>query len=84
VIHMTNTNPCVVNTIGMTDDEVNERIKAGTWEICEYCKCVFIWEKLPDEKVLTSKEPHEFWGDPCYESIVEGFICPECGYKTDF
>ena len=84
MIHMTNTNPCVVNTLGMEQEKIDYELKMGTWEMCEYCKCIFIWDKLPDENVLTAKEHHEFWGAPCYETIVVGYLCPECGYKTEF
>jgi hypothetical protein len=81
---MTKQNPCVIDTLGISDEEIAAKMKAGTWERCEYCKCVFEWERLPDENVLTSRETHEFWGAPCYETIVDGYICPECGYKTTF
>ena len=81
---MTNLRPCVVDTLGMEDSHIAEQMRLGNWERCEYCKCVFIWNMLPEENVMFGHEKHEFWGAPCYETIVEGFICPECGYKTTF
>jgi hypothetical protein len=78
VIHMTK-EPCIVNTLGLTDDEVNQKIKMGSWGRCAFCKCVFEWDKFPDEKLVTN---YERIGDIMEETVV-GYNCPECGYKNN-
>jgi len=52
----------------------------GDWEQCGDCLKYFIWSKIPDEFIKTGQEHHEFWGAPCYETIVVGWECPICGY----
>lgn len=66
-------NPCIVNTLGMTDEEVDYNIEVGLWERCPYCKCVFVWLKLPDENIRDYND-----------TIQQYYICPECGYKVNF
>lgn len=76
--------PCIINTMGMSDSEIESNIKLGNWERCEYCKTVFDWGMLPDENVIKDRQPSEFQGATVYETIIMGYVCPECGYKVSF
>lgn len=76
--------PAIVNTLGLDDSEIERNIKLGNWERCEYCKCVFDWEMLPDENVLRETQSHPYGSTVAIETYVTGFVCPECGYKTTF
>jgi ssDNA-binding Zn-finger/Zn-ribbon topoisomerase 1 len=79
---MTKTNPCVVNTAGMSDEEVESHLESEEWERCDYCKCIFVWDKLPDENVKYDHQPSEMGGATVYERVPLSYTCPECGYRT--
>jgi hypothetical protein len=65
-------------------DELTRRMKSRELIQCPECFTYFIWNKLPDENVIqTGNGKLEFWGAPCEEMIVSGFVCPECGKHTE-
>ena len=66
----------------MDAETIAARIKSGDYEECPYCKIVFEWSKLPDEKILTDKQAHPYGSTVAWETYVIGYICPECGYKV--
>jgi DNA-directed RNA polymerase subunit RPC12/RpoP len=68
----------------MDAETIASRIHSGDYEECPYCKTVFEWSKMEDERILKDRQPSEFWGATVYETIVIGYVCPECGYKVSF
>jgi hypothetical protein len=71
------------------DDErypeaIKFKVSAGIWEQCESCNDYFIWDKLSDEYVRTQNESRgEYWGAPCFERVVVGWICPGCTHYNE-
>ena len=55
----------------------------GDWVQCDECNVYLIWDRIPDENILTYNEYH---GDRYQrpEVIVTGFICPICTAKNEF
>jgi hypothetical protein len=49
-------------------------------EYCETCGLFFEWDIIPNENIKTTFESRgEFWGAPCSEEVVVGWVCPGCG-----
>jgi DNA-directed RNA polymerase subunit RPC12/RpoP len=71
---VTKTNPCVINTMGMDDDEIKRRIRLGDWGQCSYCKCIFDWGEIPNENVRAITVDDDVVG--------QEIRCPECGYVS--
>lgn len=54
-------------------------------EICEGCDGGILWGTLNYDDVITRGNGRlEFWGAPCEETIVVGYICPLCGHENRF
>jgi hypothetical protein len=50
------------------------------YEECGNCHAFIHFPSLGNGKITTHYEGRgEFWGAPCSECIVNGFICPCCG-----
>lgn len=63
--------------------EAIRTLKNGRWVQCDGCDDYFIWDKIPDDYIITSKEFH---GQPNLrpETVVNGWICPDCGHANRF
>ena len=47
--------------------------------------CSNCGELLNGEDIKTIRESRgEFWGAPCSETIIVGYMCSKCKYKEDF
>lgn len=48
-------------------------------------KCRECGAELIEEDYYGGNESRgEFWGAPCSEYVVYGYVCHECGYKEEF
>lgn len=54
------------------------------WVQCDSCDDYFIWDKIDDTLIRTQNESRgEFWGAPCFERVVVGWICPGCTHYNE-
>lgn len=66
-------------------DEGYEELRAEKYlpddfEECEYCHALVNFRMLGYGEITSHDESRgEFWGAPCHERVVDGFICPNCG-----
>jgi len=60
-------------------EELQRRMKSGEVVQCNECKSYIVWEKIPSGDIITQGNGVlSFWGAPCEEIIVVGFVCPAC------
>jgi RNA polymerase subunit RPABC4/transcription elongation factor Spt4 len=43
---------------------------------CEECGAF-----VPDEDCRMHREWENFWGAPCSYTVIDAYVCPECGYR---
>lgn len=56
-------------------------------EFCQECSAGIDFdelEKRTPEAVITEQERHPYGSTTAVETLVVGFICPECGYHNRF
>jgi predicted RNA-binding Zn-ribbon protein involved in translation (DUF1610 family) len=49
-------------------------------DYCEKCKTVITSNDYTSEY----ESRGEYWGAPCDECVVTGYVCPECGFRGTF
>jgi hypothetical protein len=47
-------------------------------------RCMNCGKLIDGEEQTTIRQKDEFWGAPCYQEIVTGYICSYCNHKEMF
>jgi len=76
---------CIVDPTTIFFEELQRRVKSGEVVQCNECKAYIAWEKIPDDDILKDGNGALcFWGAPCEEIIIVGYVCPACTASNEF
>jgi len=76
---------CIIDPTTIFFEELQRRVKSGEVVQCNECKAYIAWEKIPDDDIITQGNGVlSFWGAPCEEIIIVGYVCPACTASNEF